>query len=91
MTGITRLRRHRRTARLIGAAIGVDGPDRGTALAPARLRATGLSASLVAQGANVRWGEILAPPKGFPNPAVFEDFWSALALEVLGTAVPASD
>jgi arginase len=25
---------------------------------------------------------MLVPPRGFPNPAVFEDFWSALALEV---------
>jgi arginase len=85
MTGITRLRHRRREARLIGAAIGVGGPDRGTALAPARLRAGGLSARLAARGANVHWGEILVPPRGFPNPAVFEDFWSALALEVLAT------
>ncbi len=85
MTGITRLRHRRREARLIGAAIGVGGPDRGTALAPARLRAGGLSTRLAARGANVRWGEILTPPRGFPNPAVFEDFWAALALEVLAT------
>jgi arginase len=85
MTGITRIRRHRQAARLIGAAIGVGGPDRGTALAPARLRAAGLVGALAERGINVHWGEILVPPKGFPNPAVFEDFWSALALEVLAT------
>lgn len=85
MTGITRLRRTRRAARLIGAAIGVGGPDRGTALAPSRLRATGLADHLAAQGINIRWGEIHTPPRGFPNPAVFEDFWSALAVEVLAT------
>lgn len=82
MTGITRLRRTRSAARLIGAAIGVGGPHRGPALAPARLRAGGLSGQLAALGVNARWGEILVPPRGFPNPAVFEDFWSALALEV---------
>jgi arginase len=82
MTRTTRLRQRRREARLIGAAIGVGGPDRGTALAPARLRAAGLAPQLAARGANVRWGEILVPPRGFPNPAVFEDFWSALAVEV---------
>jgi arginase len=85
MTGITRVRRHRHAARLIGAAIGVGGPDRGTALAPSRLRAGGLGVRLAARGANVHWGEILVPPRGFPNPAVFEDFWSALALEVKAT------
>jgi arginase len=85
MTGITRLRRQRHAARLIGAAIGVGGPDRGPALAPARLRAGGLSARLAARGVNVHWGEILVPPRGFPNPAIFEDFWSALALEVLAS------
>jgi arginase len=85
MTGITRQRRQRRAARLIGAAIGVGGPDRGPALAPARLRAGGLATRLAARGVNVHWGEMLVPPKGFPNPAVFEDFWSALSLEVLAS------
>lgn len=77
--------RRRRTVRLIGAAIGLGGPDAGPALAPARLRAAGLAEALAKPDSETRWGAMLSVSGSAARPAGYAAFCARLATEVRDT------